>query len=285
MPGADDPKRDIRTLYLDALLRQPKVARLPFPERPDGVPFAEMYVDQTVVEEKRERQPAPAAAADTEQELHAEIMREVVRQVEVDVWQALTERSRVVVEAPAWTGKSTLCQWVTQHCFARTTWLPIFLRFRDLAQSGKSLQQYLDQDYTAWLGLQGHQIPAEIPGGSQQVLSVGQWLDVQWQAGKALVILDGADEEFVPERRQKVLSSLPGTTARATLPRVLLTSRPLGAIEAPGFETVVLKYLFNKMGRDYDVSQEGPRLRTLARSAMRSARDGICEAPETRSWM
>ena len=212
-------------------------------------------------------------------------MREVVRQVEVDVWQALTERSRVVVEAPAWTGKSTLCQWVTQHCFARTTWLPIFLRFRDLAQSGKSLQQYLDQDYTAWLGLQGHQIPAEIPGGSQQVLSVGQWLDVQWQAGKALVILDGADEEFVPERRQKVLSSLPGTTARATLPRVLLTSRPLGAIEAPGFETVVLKYLFNKMGRDYDVSQEGPRLRTLARSAMRSARDGICEAPETRSWM
>ncbi len=68
MPGADDPKRDIRTLYLDALLRQPKVARLPFPERPDGVPFAEMYVDQTVVEEKRERQPAPAAAADTEQD-------------------------------------------------------------------------------------------------------------------------------------------------------------------------------------------------------------------------
>ena len=44
-------------------------------------------------------------------------------------------------------------------------------------------------------------------------------------------------------------------------------------------------YLFNKMGCDYDVSQEGPRLRTLARSAMRSARDGICEAPETRSWM
>jgi len=44
-------------------------------------------------------------------------------------------------------------------------------------------------------------------------------------------------------------------------------------------------YLLNKMGRNYDVSQEAPRLRTVARSAMRSARDGICEAPETRSWM
>ena len=196
MPGTarplvhvDDANSHPRTIYLNALLHQPEVARLPFPERPDGVSFAEMYVDQTVVEEQRERQPAPVAEADTARALHGAMIREVVRQVEVDLWQALTERSRVVVEAPAWTGKSTLCQWVTQHCFARTTWLPIFLRFRDLAQSGKSLQQYLDQDYTAWLGLQGHQIPAEIPGGSQQVLSVGQWLDVQWQAGKALVLI------------------------------------------------------------------------------------------------
>jgi len=47
----------------------------------------------------------------------------------------------------------------------------------------------------------------------------------------------------------------------------------------------VERYLLNKMGRNYDVSQEAPRLRTVARSAMRSARDGICEAPETRSWM
>jgi len=46
-------------------LHQPEVARLPFPERLDGVSFAEMYVDQTVVEEKRERQPEPAAEADT----------------------------------------------------------------------------------------------------------------------------------------------------------------------------------------------------------------------------
>jgi len=69
------------------------------------------------------------------------MMLEVVRQVEVDLWQTLTERSRVVVEAPAWTGKSTLCRWVTHQCYTRTAWLPILIPFRDFAQSEKSLRQ------------------------------------------------------------------------------------------------------------------------------------------------
>jgi len=236
----DDANSHPRTIYLNALLHQPEVARLPFPERPDGVSFAEMYVDQTVVEEQRERQPAPVAEADTARALHGAMIREVVRQVEVDLWQALTERSRVVVEAPAWTGKSTLCRWVTHQCYARTAWLPILIPFRDFVQSEKSLRQYLDEDYTAWLGLPEQPLTVELSDGSQQTRTVGHWLDDEWQAGKALVILDGVDEEFVPERRERALGFLPATQDCAVLPRVLLTSRPLGA-SAPGFAQVKLQ--------------------------------------------
>ena len=40
-------------------------------------------------------------------------------------------------------------------------------------------------------------------------------------------------------------------------------------------ETQVGWYLLNNMGHSYDVFQEAPRLRTFARSSMRSARAGI----------
>ena len=149
MPGVarsivhvDAPDSDPRTTYLHALLHHPEVATLPFPERPDGVPFTEMYVDQTVVEERRQRQSVPTAEDGVEQALHTAMMREVVQQVEVDLWDKLRTHHRVLVEAPAWTGKSTLCRWITQQCCnGHPDWLPILLPFRDFAQSGTSLRR------------------------------------------------------------------------------------------------------------------------------------------------
>jgi HEAT repeat protein len=234
---------NMRAPYLQALLGKPEVARVPFPERTEGVTLGELYVAQKVEEERRikNNEESPGAPADLEHALQASVMQEVIKQVEVDLWQTLQEQHWVVAEAPAWTGKSTLCRWVTHACQQHTTWLPIFVNFRDFAQSRKSMQRYLTEEYTAWLALAHHHIEVELPSGEQQQLSLGRWLYDQWQAGQALLILDGADEEFVHERRKKALGLLPATRQRIDQPRVLLTSRPLSELGALGFHKVTLK--------------------------------------------
>lgn len=238
-----DHPDDLRTTYLNALLQKPEISGIPFADQQERIPFADLYVDRTVVEERREKQAVPGAEVGDAHTQHAAMMQEVVKLVEVDLWQALQDHRRVVVEAPAWTGKSTLCQWVVQHCLEKTTTLPIFIHFRDYAQSGKAIQSYLDKDYTTWLGLQQLRIVAELPDRSEQVVSVGRWLDTEWQAGRALLILDRADEEFVVERRRQALDSLRLSRDRTTIPRVLLTSRPGGLSGVSGFEKIELREL------------------------------------------
>jgi len=108
------------------------------------------------------------------------------------------------------------------------------------AQLDYAGKQDLQEEYTRWLGLEGRQLEVELPDGSKQYLSVGGWLFNLWQAGRALLILDGADEEFDKAKREKALASLPATQQRAINPRVLLTSRPLGDGEVLGFEKLEL---------------------------------------------
>src|SRR5262245_11529205 len=70
-----------------------------------------------------------------------------------DLFQSLQHQHRVIVEADAWTGKSTLCRWVIRECLdnkskhLRSTrhrpWVPIFIRFQDLSQSGLHIEEYL----------------------------------------------------------------------------------------------------------------------------------------------
>jgi hypothetical protein len=235
------PEERLRAVYLDTLLGKPEVARLRFPGVEGGVNLDTVYVDQTVTKEEREKQPVPSSeAAVPELAMQTVAMQEVVRRVPVNFWEKLKEQHWVWIEAPAWTGKSTLCQWVTQRCFGQIGWLPIFVNFRGFAQSEKSIQRYLDEDYTEWLGFQGREIEVELPDGSRQRLSVGSWLFNLWQAGQALLILDGADEEFNKEYRDRALASLPAAQQRTTRPRVLLTSRPLGDGGVLGFEKLEL---------------------------------------------
>jgi hypothetical protein len=231
-------------IYLQALLTKPEVARVLFPEMTEGVTLGKLYVAQKVEEERRIKVEAESrgAPADPEHTLYTTVMQEVIKQVEVDLWKTLQDQHWVVVEAPAWTGKSTLCRWVTHACQQHTTWLPIYVNFRDFAQSGKSIQRYLDDDYTEWLALaHHHHIAVELPSGEQQQLSLGRWLYDQWQAGQALLILDGADEEFVREQRDNAFRRLPTSQQQTTRPRVLLTSRPLPELGALGFHKVTLK--------------------------------------------
>jgi tetratricopeptide (TPR) repeat protein len=209
--------------YLEALLGKPEVALLPLPGVEGGVKFGALYVDQTVVEKRKKRS----------------VSSEHV--VKVNLWEALKEHRRIKVEAPARMGKSTFCQWVVQNCFGQIECLPILIDFRDFAQSGKSIQQYLDEDYTDWLALRGHQIEVELTDGSKKRLSFGEWLFDRWQAGGALLILDGADKESDRERRDKALASLPATKEHKAHPYVLLTSRPLGDEGPLGFKKLELK--------------------------------------------
>lgn len=238
----ESPEQRLHALYLDALLGKPEVALLPFPGREEGVALNALYVEQTVVEEKREQQADAAPhGGGSERALQAAVMQEVVKRVPVDVWEKLKEQHWVRIEAPAWTGKSTLCRWVVKECKAQTGWLPIFISFREFTQSGKSIQRYVQEDYAEWLGLQGRQLEVELPDGRTSSLSVGQWLFNLWQAGRALLILDGADEEFDAKRRAQALASLPAAQERTIRPRVLLTSRPLGEGGVLGFEKVELQ--------------------------------------------
>src|SRR5262249_13182441 len=57
------------------------------------------------------------------------------RPVAVNLLKALRRHQRVLVEAPFWAGKSTLCQWLVHQIFQRgePVDLPIFIPFRDLA--------------------------------------------------------------------------------------------------------------------------------------------------------
>ena len=229
-----------RALYLDALLGKPEVALLPFPDVDDGIAFENLYVDQAVVEEQREK-PAESASPEADQAMQRAVDQEVVKQVEVDLWEKLQSRHRVRVEAPAWMGKSTLCRWVVHQCHDPKSWLPIFVRFSDLASSGQSLLSYLCEDYAEWLGLEGREIEVELPDGRKESRSLGRWLYDRWQAGQALLVLDGADEEFDRVRRHQVLSSLPDSKQGAARARVLLTSRPLGEGGVLGFETLALR--------------------------------------------
>src|SRR5256885_15465958 len=52
-----------------------------------------------------------------------------------DIFRALQDQHRVVVEAEAWTGKSTLCRWIIRECLNPNSkrrgtrykpWIPVF---------------------------------------------------------------------------------------------------------------------------------------------------------------
>lgn len=233
------------SLYLQKIHTHPDLIELPFSDQ--YVPFEQLYVNQTVTEEKQEGGRSGESATASDQALHQMAMASIVKQVEVDLWQKLRQDHRVVVTAPAWTGKSTLCKWVVQHCHAKMHWLPIYVPFRSLSQSSHStLLGYLEQDYLEWLGLEGVTIDGQQPDDRSSTVSLGRWLYDQWQAGQALLILDGADEEFDRSKREAVLSALPTTGTRMTRPRVLLTSRPGGEAGVLGFEKIELQEFTRK---------------------------------------
>lgn len=203
----DDPDNRRRARYLDALLDKPDVARCSLPGADVSVPLAEVYVEQPLVTQHDGESP-----------------------IEVDLWDMLRTHHRVLVEAPVWAGKSALCQWLTQQCVQATGWIPILCRFRDLARSALSVQQYLAENYLAWLGLEDSH------------LAIGEWLYNQWQAGQALLIVDGVDEEGVLAWRARTLAAL--TASRGATPaRVVLTSRPGGDNEIAGVQTCGLPAL------------------------------------------
>lgn len=203
----DDPDNRRRARYLDALLGKPDVALCALPGADASVPLAEVYVEQPLVTQYDDGPPT-----------------------EVNLWDIIRKHHRVLVEAPVWAGKSALCQWLTQQCVQATGWIPIVCHFWDLAHSAKSVQQYLAENYIAWLGLE------------EPHLAMGQWLYDQWQAGQALLIVDGVDEEGVTARRAQTLAALM-VSGDATPVRVVLTSRPGGDNEIAGVQTCGLPVL------------------------------------------
>ncbi|MCA9466382.1 MAG: HEAT repeat domain-containing protein [Nitrospira sp.] len=241
--------------YLQAILGKPDFTSLPFPTIEENVPFDRLYVSQTVteekleekLEEKQEGSLSGKSAASSDQAMHQMAMGSVVKQVAVDLWQKLRQDHRVVVTAPAWTGKSTLCKWVVQHCHAKMHWLPIYIPFRNLSQSvHPTLINYLEQEYGPWLGLEGLRVDGHQHDDRISTVSWSRWLYDQWQAGQAILILDGADEEFDRTKRESILSALPTRGTKSIRPRVLLTSRPGGEAGVQGFEKIELQEFTRK---------------------------------------
>jgi hypothetical protein len=214
-PIIDDPRDRLQALYLDALLGKPEISMLPLPGKEGGALLPSLYVHQALVAES-------ATQAD---DAHA---------VAVYCWKALQQHPRVLIEAPVWAGKSALCRAIVQQCAKETGWLPIFFNFHDFAQSEKSLQAYLNEEYTEWLGWQERYRAAHLPEGDSEHLSLGSWLWRMWQEGRALLVVDGVDEEGVPALRQQALRVLTAPEHLAR-PRVLLTSRPLAGEQPSGF--------------------------------------------------
>ncbi len=143
-----------RTAYLGALLGKPGVSLLPLQGADGGVELNRLYVNRTFLPERRGLQTGQTPRVrGQERALSAEVPHEIFKRIEADLWEKLEERRRILVEAPAWTGKSTLCRWLLHHCSEHAKLTPIFIIFREFSQSGKSLRQYLEEDYAEWLVL------------------------------------------------------------------------------------------------------------------------------------
>jgi HEAT repeat protein len=156
----------------------------------------------------------------------------------VDLFDRLKAKHRVAITASAWTGKSTLCRKAVRECEARLGLLPIYIELRMLASSKLSLRDYLDREYTAWLGLEGQSIQGTEDDA--EPVSAGLWAYRLWTTGQALLIVDGVDEVYEGEARRRAIDSLFRSTDERVQPYVLLTSRPQGRAELAGYEVLEL---------------------------------------------
>jgi len=228
------PEERLRARYLDALGEKLPMPLPPSPIVAGEANFSTVYVDQSGIEERQAVHSTPTHdAAPAAQATGATGIQGGVQRVQVDLWEALTAYHRMVLVDPAWREQHVFYQWIAQQCFEQTGWLPILVNLRDFIRRRTTLRRYLAHSYAESLGLKGYHIEVRQPHKRKQRRSVGHWLLNLWQAGEALLILDGVDTRVTPELRDKVLSLLPAARLSAVRPYVLWTSDALGEGEGP----------------------------------------------------
>ena len=227
--------------------------QVPFSNRNTTVPLNDLYVERAVVERTTGTEQGAAAFGESPVFEAAHMSRaagraaapaEKVAQEKVqELRKELQSRHRVLLSAEARTGKSTLCQrLVLISGQAEFPWIPILIRFSEFAASRKGRQQkplaaFLQENYAASLGLDRVSVLMGT-GETAKEVPLGQWLYLKWEAGEALLIVDGLDEVFDDARRREALDAIPRSgealdaiprsgEAQAR-PRVLFTSRPFG---------------------------------------------------------
>lgn len=263
----------LKQLYLNTLLgKVGSLAPMTLPGDKVVGRFEDLYIDQ-VVKGEPEKEQDPTGDRDTEESSkraqRAGVESKDVsggRDEEVDLWAELKTRHWVLVEAPAWTGKTMLSRQMMQTCIGHG-WLPIFVPFRSLTQSKnrESLQKYLEEDYTNSLELGNHQFGETLRDGKLVPANLGAWLCGQLKGGQALLIVDGLDEEYDTTWRKKGIEALPAFHQENALPHVLFTSRPLVGQSVPGvkryldlkvLELPQIEDLVTRYGRLLDAPQK-----------------------------
>jgi len=220
---------------------------VPLHNRNTTVPLNDLYVERVVVERAEQRPPGSGVAPMTPTAGYGAAPSEKQVQEKVrELRQELERHHRVLLSADAFTGKSTLCQDLILNADGQEPFsLPILIRFSDFAASRKggrqrSLRAYLQEDHAGFLGLDRLSVLMGT-GETAREIPLGEWLYLQWEAGKALLIVDGLDEVFDDARRTNALAAIPRTWAKEQQPRVLFTSRPFGNLLVPDAFVLHLK--------------------------------------------
>ena len=197
-----------------AFLKQELAGQEPDRFSPWSRPSAEVYLPRTLLEEKVQETPEAAErgpkkhsrsnATEGDERAVPKLVKEPVR----EFWEKLEHERVLLLEGPAGMGKTTWSTNLVQEYLDHQRSLhPIWIPFPGLVAARASVKDYLTQCYG---------------------VSLGQWLDEQWDSRQAVLILDGLDEVVNPAERVEALKNLPSMGPHPRRPLTILTSRPLG---------------------------------------------------------
>lgn len=133
---------------------------------------------------------------------------------------------RLVLEAPALSGKTEASRAMARRCREVSGLVPIWIRFKDFSRHDVHLEQFLADQYWNWLNVSATDVARDCGLPDVELAELTRWLYASWLDGAALLILDGADEEYDPAARSRAIDRLLQSGPNADAPYVLITSRP-----------------------------------------------------------
>ena len=203
----------------------------------------------------------------------------------IDLWSKVETERVLLIEGLVGVGKTTLTKYLVQQRLRQQhPTLPIWIPFWTFVDSGRSLRDYLNQDYVAWLGLTDRNLSHNGSGD----LSLGHWLYDQWRKNQAVLILDGLDGVASPAERTRALEELECMGTASTRPATILTSRPL----PQALPLSVVKVELQELGQEDQVNivQRYGQTLELTEGQLRSFLKGIGleseeeQQPVNRRW-